>query len=100
MPAVAARDATDRAQTTLALEGMTCAACAARIERALNKLEGVEATVNFATEPPSLSYARQQEAKEQPGGWVEKTGSHPPPASSHGHAHQPGLEPTRLIAAV
>src|SRR6516165_5316774 len=34
----------------LDLEGMTCASCAARIERKLNKLDGVEATVNFATE--------------------------------------------------
>jgi Cu+-exporting ATPase len=34
----------------LELEGMTCAACAARIEKALNRIEGVEATVNFATE--------------------------------------------------
>ena len=29
---------------------MTCASCAARIERTLNKLDGVDATVNFATE--------------------------------------------------
>jgi len=34
----------------LELEGMTCAACATRIERKLNRVEGVEATVNFATE--------------------------------------------------
>ena len=34
----------------LALEGMTCAACATRIERKLNKLDGVEASVNYATE--------------------------------------------------
>jgi Cu+-exporting ATPase len=34
----------------LALEGMTCAACANRIERKLNKLDGVEASVNYATE--------------------------------------------------
>jgi copper chaperone CopZ len=34
----------------LELEGMSCAACAARIERSLNELEGVDATVNFATE--------------------------------------------------
>ncbi|MCB0963138.1 MAG: heavy-metal-associated domain-containing protein, partial [Acidimicrobiales bacterium] len=34
----------------LPIEGMTCAACANRIERKLNKLDGVEATVNFATE--------------------------------------------------
>ncbi|MGH8678487.1 MAG: heavy metal translocating P-type ATPase, partial [Burkholderiales bacterium] len=34
----------------LALKGMSCAACAARIEKSLNKLAGVDATVNFATE--------------------------------------------------
>ena len=34
----------------LAITGMTCAACAARIEKTLNRLEGVSATVNFATE--------------------------------------------------
>ena len=34
----------------LAIEGMTCASCANRIERKLNKLDGVTATVNFATE--------------------------------------------------
>src|SRR5210317_701909 len=34
----------------LAIGGMTCAACAARIERRLSKLDGVEASVNYATE--------------------------------------------------
>src|SRR5690625_827821 len=34
----------------LGIEGMTCAACANRVERALNKLEGVTASVNYATE--------------------------------------------------
>ncbi|MCE5287958.1 MAG: heavy metal translocating P-type ATPase [Nocardiaceae bacterium] len=34
----------------LEIGGMTCASCAARIERKLNKLEGVSATVNYATE--------------------------------------------------
>src|SRR2546421_11911752 len=36
--------------TTLRLEGMTCAGCAARIERALNDVPGADAVVNFATE--------------------------------------------------
>jgi Cu+-exporting ATPase len=36
--------------------GMTCVACAARIEKALNKLEGVQATVNFASEVARVSY--------------------------------------------
>jgi Cu+-exporting ATPase len=39
----------------LDLGGMTCASCATRIERKLNKLEGVEATVNFATEQATVS---------------------------------------------
>jgi Cu+-exporting ATPase len=34
----------------LVIEGMTCASCAARIEKRLNKLEGVTASVNYATE--------------------------------------------------
>ncbi|NCW49209.1 MAG: heavy-metal-associated domain-containing protein, partial [Actinobacteria bacterium] len=34
----------------LAVTGMTCAACAARIERRLNRVPGLEATVNYATE--------------------------------------------------
>ncbi|GGD07538.1 heavy metal translocating P-type ATPase [Nocardioides daphniae] len=36
--------------TELEISGMTCASCANRIERKLNKLDGVEATVNYATE--------------------------------------------------
>src|SRR5947209_12763471 len=40
----------------LALGGMTCASCANRIERKLNKLDGVTATVNFATEKATVSY--------------------------------------------
>src|SRR6266516_91617 len=40
----------------LQLEGMTCATCAARIERKLNTLEGVQATVNFATERAAVRY--------------------------------------------
>jgi Cu+-exporting ATPase len=42
----------------LDLEGMTCAACAARIERKLNKLDGVEAAVNYATEQATVSFDR------------------------------------------
>jgi Cu+-exporting ATPase len=41
----------------LDIEGMTCAACAARIEKNLNKLEGVEASVNLATEKARVRHA-------------------------------------------
>jgi Cu+-exporting ATPase len=44
-------------QTTLPIGGMTCAACAARIERGLGKLDGIETvTVNYASEKAQLSY--------------------------------------------
>ena len=40
----------------LAITGMTCASCANRIERRLNKLDGVTATVNYATEKAKVSF--------------------------------------------
>ncbi len=44
------------AHIDLPIEGMTCAACAARIEKQLNKLPGVEAAVNFASERARIAY--------------------------------------------
>ena len=41
----------------LPITGMTCASCANRIERKLNKLDGVTATVNYATEKAKVTYA-------------------------------------------
>jgi P-type Cu+ transporter len=43
-------------EVQLELEGMSCAACAARIDKALNKLDGVEASVNYATEKAAVRY--------------------------------------------
>jgi cation transport ATPase len=40
----------------LAIGGMTCASCAARIEKKLNRLDGVTATVNYATEKAKVSF--------------------------------------------
>ncbi|MGN6132422.1 MAG: heavy metal translocating P-type ATPase, partial [Nocardioidaceae bacterium] len=40
----------------LSIGGMTCASCAARIEKKLNKLDGVTASVNYATEKAKVSY--------------------------------------------
>ena len=42
--------------TDLVIGGMTCASCAARIEKKLNKLDGVTATVNLATETARVSF--------------------------------------------
>jgi Cu+-exporting ATPase len=44
-------------QVELTIYGMTCASCAARIEKKLNRLPGVHARVNFATEKARVSYA-------------------------------------------
>lgn len=41
----------------LEIEGMTCTACARRVEKNLNKLEGVSAYVDFATEKAHLSFS-------------------------------------------
>ncbi|WP_445519195.1 heavy metal translocating P-type ATPase [Streptomyces sp. NEAU-174] len=59
-PAGSAADTTATAdgpsQVELAIGGMTCASCAARVEKKLNRLDGVTATVNFATEKAKVSY--------------------------------------------
>ncbi|MEW2264524.1 heavy metal translocating P-type ATPase [Streptomyces sp. NPDC047853] len=44
------------AEVELAIGGMTCASCAARIEKKLNRMDGVTATVNYATEKARVSY--------------------------------------------
>jgi P-type Cu+ transporter len=43
-------------QVELLIGGMTCASCAARVEKKLNRLEGVAATVNYATEKAKVSF--------------------------------------------
>ncbi|QGU06188.1 Copper-exporting P-type ATPase A [Corynebacterium occultum] len=43
-------------QVDLGVTGMTCTSCSSRVERKLNKVEGVEASVNFATESASVKY--------------------------------------------
>ena len=50
-PGVRARD-----RVELSIGGMTCASCAARIEKKLNRMDGVEAAVNFATEKARVDY--------------------------------------------
>ncbi len=52
----AAESGAPAAQVELPITGMTCASCANRIERKLNKLDGVNATVNYATEKATVEY--------------------------------------------
>jgi Cu+-exporting ATPase len=52
-----AKAAVPQAHIDLEIAGMTCASCANRIERKLNKLDGVQATVNYATEKANVAYS-------------------------------------------
>ncbi|MEU1416529.1 heavy metal translocating P-type ATPase [Streptomyces sp. NPDC005731] len=54
--APAAIDAAAPSEVELAIGGMTCASCAARVEKKLNRIDGVTATVNFATEKAKIAY--------------------------------------------
>ena len=65
----------------LALEGMTCAACANRIERKLNKLDGVDASVNYATEQAAVRFDPERVTVADLLGAVESAGYHASPAA-------------------
>ena len=71
----------------LDITGMTCASCATRVERKLNKLPGVEATVNFATEKARV-HSEAPVPVEELIAAVEQAGTE--------RASQPRLCPTRL----
>ena len=60
----------------LPIQGMTCASCAARIEKKLNKLDGVTATVNYATETATVDFDPGVLAPEVLVETVAKTGYH------------------------
>ncbi|MFD5436766.1 heavy metal translocating P-type ATPase [Kitasatospora sp. NPDC127067] len=77
-PDLGARD-----RVELSIGGMTCASCAARIEKKLNRMDGVEATVNFATEKARVDFGPGTTVEELIA-TVERTGYTaevpPPPA--------------------
>jgi len=50
--------------TTLAIEGMTCSSCVNAVEKALNNMEGVRATINFATETAHVMAPADMDVKE------------------------------------
>ncbi len=84
----------------LDIDGMHCASCAGRVERGLNQVDGVSASVNYLTEqatvrcPPDVTVERLI-------GAVEATGYHARPAGGHHHHDEPGgMLLTRLVVAV
>ncbi|MFK0129265.1 heavy metal translocating P-type ATPase [Streptomyces rubiginosohelvolus] len=105
MSAHSATTATTAAGTTaveLAIGGMTCASCAARIEKKLNRMDGVEATVNYATEKAKVTYAGADVSVEDLIATVEATGytARPPaPPAAETAAPPPGSGDTEQGAA-
>ena len=50
--------------TTLSIEGMTCSSCVNTVEKALNAVEGVSASINFATETAHILAPADMDVKE------------------------------------
>ena len=64
----------EKKKTTLGITGMTCAACANRIEKNLNKINDVDATVNVTTEKATVAYNPESTTIDDLTHSIEKTG--------------------------
>ncbi|WP_225810372.1 heavy metal translocating P-type ATPase [Streptomyces spinosus] len=89
-------------EVELLIGGMTCASCAARVEKKLNRMDGVSATVNFATEKAKVAFADGVQVADLIA-TVEKTGytaEEPPPPrpapATEPQAPAPDTEPDAL----
>src|SRR2546426_11530456 len=83
----------------LIIGGMTCASCAARVEKKLNRMDGVTATVNYATEKAKVTYP-EGITTEDLVATVEATGysaTLPAPAVSSSVAESNVEEPAELM---
>jgi Cu+-exporting ATPase len=83
----------------LAISGMTCASCAHRIERRLNKLEGVRASVNYATEKALVEYGEGIAADDLLAA-VAAAGYSAAPVEAPVEEEPDPLRPRLLVAAV
>ncbi|MEU3766767.1 heavy metal translocating P-type ATPase [Amycolatopsis keratiniphila] len=82
----------------LAIGGMTCASCAARVERKLNKVDGVSATVNYATEKAQVDFPTAVSVEDLVG-VVESAGYTAQPPKPDEDAEQTGSLRTRLVVS-
>ncbi|MFJ5885184.1 heavy metal translocating P-type ATPase [Kitasatospora cineracea] len=92
-PAAAPRD-----RVELSIGGMTCASCAARIEKKLNRIDGVEASVNYATEKARVDFGPGTSVADLIA-TVERTGytaELPPPPAAPKAPAEPAREPDPL----
>ncbi|MFI0930835.1 heavy metal translocating P-type ATPase [Streptomyces sp. NPDC021019] len=91
--------AADTAAVELAIGGMTCASCAARIEKKLNRMDGVEATVNYATEKAKVTYLGADVSVEDLIATVEATGYTARPPAPPASTASPGTKGTEAADA-
>jgi Cu+-exporting ATPase len=85
----------------LEISGMTCAACAARIERRLNRLDGVQASVNYATDSAAVRFDPARAALADLVGAVEAAGYRAAlPQAGSGRAREEDARRLRLRLAV
>ena len=90
---------TETAPVELAIGGMTCAACANRVEKRLNKMEGVTATVNFATEKAKVAFEGEPTPVEDLVAQIERAGytaTVPRPDPGEDTGEEPD-DPTRAL---
>ncbi|MFJ9529386.1 heavy metal translocating P-type ATPase [Streptomyces cyaneofuscatus] len=102
--ASATAPATGTGTVELAIGGMTCASCAARIEKKLNRMDGVEATVNYATEKAKVTYRGEDVSVQDLISTVEATGytaqEPPPPEEAKKSGTAETEEPDRELTAL
>ncbi|MEU3977334.1 heavy metal translocating P-type ATPase [Streptomyces bacillaris] len=89
--AAAETPAANASEAELMIGGMTCASCAARVEKKLNRMDGVTATVNYATEKARVTFAEGLELSDLVA-TVEKTGYTARPVA---HPKRPVAPPKR-----
>ncbi|KUN82210.1 carbonate dehydratase [Streptomyces bungoensis] len=91
-------------EVELSIGGMTCASCAARIEKKLNRMDGVTATVNYATEKAKVSYPAGTEVSDliatvvKTGYTAEEPPPPPPPAGEAAEAATTAAPDGELLA--
>ena len=90
----------ETAHADLAIEGMSCASCAARVERRLNEIDGVVATVNLATHTAGIDYDPRRTGADALVQAVDELGYHaiPPDAAPTEDRSRLGLRLTVAIA--
>ncbi len=79
-------------RATIAIEGMSCSSCAARIEKRLNRIDGVSASVNYAAEQAAVSFDPAHASVDDLIGAVEAAGlcTRPRPARRTVRTTRPG----------